>query len=209
MIKAPLVCSIQGHDDTINSIDFCLTKNDKLLIIIASADCSVSLYDLTGEHIGKFGQDSHWKLDNITSYSSTTIESLVNTNQLAALNQSSDDTVDSITINIEDTDTEKSEQETQIDGSDIEKPTKNTLMLPKLEERLQAENTFEYENDAFVNDPSLRYNPWAKTILGKCYQESRTQKRDRRQPGLIETEEFQIWDKTGQAPGGLYGVINF
>lgn len=39
------------------------------------------------------------------------------------------------------------------------------------------------------------------------YQESRTQKRERKQPGLIQTEEFLKWDRTGQAPGGLYGSL--
>lgn len=39
------------------------------------------------------------------------------------------------------------------------------------------------------------------------YQESRTQKRERKQPGVIQSEEFIKWDRTGQAPGGLYGSL--
>ena len=79
-------------------------------------------------------------------------------------------------------------------------------LFTALNENLNIELTFEFEADAFVKNTALRYNPWSKTILGKCYQETRQLKRDRRQPQIINTEEFQIWDKTGQAPGGLYGV---
>lgn len=44
-------------------------------------------------------------------------------------------------------------------------------------------------------------------LLGKVYQESRTHKRERKQPGLIQSEEYLKWDRTGQAPGGLYGSL--
>lgn len=49
----------------------------------------------------------------------------------------------------------------------------------------------------------------AKHFKGKSYQECRVKKRERRQPGTINSEEYMIWDKTGQAPGGLYGVTIF
>jgi hypothetical protein len=32
-------------------------------------------------------------------------------------------------------------------------------------------------------------------------------KRDRKQPTKIVSEEFKMWEKTGQAPGGLYGAL--
>ena len=79
-------------------------------------------------------------------------------------------------------------------------------LFTALNENLNVESTFDFEDDAFIKNTELRYNPWSKTILGKSYQETRQLKRDRRQPQIINTEEFQIWDKTGQAPGGLYGV---
>lgn len=82
-------------------------------------------------------------------------------------------------------------------------------LFTALNENLNVESTFDFENDAFIKNTDLRYNPWSKTILGKSYQETRQLKRDRRQPQIINTEEFQIWDKTGQAPGGLYGVRIF
>lgn len=37
-----------------------------------------------------------------------------------------------------------------------------------LNENLDIEPTFEYEDDAFVKNTDLRYNPWSKTILGNC-----------------------------------------
>ncbi len=46
-------------------------------------------------------------------------------------------------------------------------------------------------------------------FLGKSYQESRMTKRDRKQPTKIVSDEFKMWEKTGQAPGGLYGVRSF
>lgn len=81
------------------------------------------------------------------------------------------------------------------------------LILPALNKTFDVGNTYNYEPDAFVKNVNLRYNPWSKTILGKVYQESRSKKRERRQPGLIQSEEYIKWDTTGQAPGGLYGSL--
>lgn len=39
--------------------------------------------------------------------------------------------------------------------------------LPRLTKQLSVDSTFNFEDDAFVNNTGLRYNPWEKTILGK------------------------------------------
>jgi hypothetical protein len=70
-LVAPLVSTIQSHNDAINSIDF-YCKNEKYYVIIASADCSVSLNDINGNQIGLFGQTDHWKLDPFANAVTTT-----------------------------------------------------------------------------------------------------------------------------------------
>ena len=35
-----------------------------------------------------------------------------------------------------------------------------------LKKQLSVDETFDFEDDAFVNNTGLRYNPWTKTILG-------------------------------------------
>lgn len=35
------------------------------MIITASSDCSVALWDIYGHRIGEFGQEEHWKLDAV------------------------------------------------------------------------------------------------------------------------------------------------
>ncbi|XP_077981287.1 cilia- and flagella-associated protein 337-like isoform X2 [Glandiceps talaboti] len=56
-----MTASWQPHVDTINSLVLC-SRNDRLLIISASTDCSVALWDIYGNHIGIFGQEDHWKI---------------------------------------------------------------------------------------------------------------------------------------------------
>nr|XP_006816071.1 PREDICTED: WD repeat-containing protein 49-like [Saccoglossus kowalevskii] len=51
----------QPHADTINSLQLCV-RNERLLIISGSSDCSVALWDIYGNHIGVFGQEDHWKI---------------------------------------------------------------------------------------------------------------------------------------------------
>ncbi|XP_071492952.1 cilia- and flagella-associated protein 337-like [Diadema antillarum] len=58
----PLLSSWHLHTDSINHLCFC-ERNDRLLIISASADCSVQLTDIYGNHIGAFGQEDHWKIE--------------------------------------------------------------------------------------------------------------------------------------------------
>ncbi|XP_015771597.1 PREDICTED: uncharacterized protein LOC107349914 [Acropora digitifera] len=54
--KTALVKQFQPHSDTINSIQL-FTRSERLLVLTASSDCSVALWDIEGRHIGIFGQD--------------------------------------------------------------------------------------------------------------------------------------------------------
>lgn len=45
----------QPHTDTINSIQL-FTRSERLLVLTASSDCAVALWDIEGRHIGIFGQ---------------------------------------------------------------------------------------------------------------------------------------------------------
>lgn len=45
----------QPHTDIINSIEL-MTRNERLLILTASSDCSVALWDVEARQIGVFGQ---------------------------------------------------------------------------------------------------------------------------------------------------------
>lgn len=53
-----------AHSDMINSIEF-VHRNDRMLVITASSDCSVCLWDVYGNKIGVFGQEEHWKIEPV------------------------------------------------------------------------------------------------------------------------------------------------
>ncbi|XP_078420668.1 cilia- and flagella-associated protein 337-like [Cetorhinus maximus] len=57
----PMVAEIQAHNDCINHLETCV-QDDCLLILSASADCSIVLSDISGSVIGVFGQDEHWRI---------------------------------------------------------------------------------------------------------------------------------------------------
>ncbi|XP_063297758.1 WD repeat-containing protein 49 [Pelobates fuscus] len=65
MITEPphLVASFQPHSDCITHLETC-THTKYLLIISASADCSICVSDVYGTTIGIFGQEDHWSLEN-------------------------------------------------------------------------------------------------------------------------------------------------
>lgn len=50
-----LLKQFQPHTDTINSIQL-FNRTERLLILTASSDCAVALWDIEGRHIGIFGQ---------------------------------------------------------------------------------------------------------------------------------------------------------
>ncbi len=51
-----------------------------------------------------------------------------------------------------------------------------------------------------------RYIYISNLISGVSYQEKRTNRRQRNQPSLITKKDYILWEKTGLAPGGAYGV---
>ncbi|CAH1788695.1 unnamed protein product [Owenia fusiformis] len=61
-IPPPTRAQWTAHNDIINTIDTC-KRNDRRLVITASSDCSVSLWDFDGKFIGTFGQEGHWKIE--------------------------------------------------------------------------------------------------------------------------------------------------
>lgn len=202
------------------------SKNEKTYLISASSDCSVSLSDLKGNLIGIFGQDSHWKLDTtnhipsiratpnkLISSSFIQDSKIINSSLKEIVIPSIEVNSNSI-LNTQSFNTQSNEPSEPVEHFDLTDLNHSSMLeqsteafFPKINQRLNVESTFNFENDAFVKDTSLRYNPWSKTILGRCYQESKTKKKERRAPGIINTQEYEIWDKTGQAPGGLYGSL--
>lgn len=48
--------------DSITCIDF-LEKDERILVLTASSDCSVVLSDIKGNAYGTFGQPNQWRLD--------------------------------------------------------------------------------------------------------------------------------------------------
>lgn len=54
----------QPHQDMLNSLEIC-ERNDRLIIISASSDCSVALWDVYGNKIGVFGQVSPLIIDKM------------------------------------------------------------------------------------------------------------------------------------------------
>jgi WD40 repeat protein len=59
------VVQVQLHVDMINTLAIC-TRNEHLLVISTSVDCSVQLYDVTTKSIvGTFGQEARWRIDPV------------------------------------------------------------------------------------------------------------------------------------------------
>lgn len=61
----PLLKQFQPHTDTINSIQL-FTRSERLLVLTASSDCAVALWDVEGRYIGIFGQEEHWKIEPVS-----------------------------------------------------------------------------------------------------------------------------------------------
>ncbi|KAG9494124.1 hypothetical protein GDO78_001781 [Eleutherodactylus coqui] len=58
----PLVTLFQPHSDCVTHIETC-TQNRCLLILSASADCSLCVSDVFGNPVGIFGQEEHWRIE--------------------------------------------------------------------------------------------------------------------------------------------------
>ncbi|KAK6184641.1 hypothetical protein SNE40_007075 [Patella caerulea] len=77
LLKTPpkLVSEFQPHIDMINTLEIC-ERNDRLLVISASCDCSIAVWDVYGNKIGIFGQEEHWKVE---PYSPEELEERIDT----------------------------------------------------------------------------------------------------------------------------------
>jgi len=176
--KANLISTIQSHSDLISSIDFCV-KNDKTYVIVASSDCSVSLNELNGTQLGIFGQEEKWKMDQNLS------ARLTPNHQMRSKSQNQPEKINSKAKNLEVPEIQINSLNEKFSVSNstenffgVETETHSTLFqnldtdscfLPGLDNKLKIETTFKFENDAFIKDTTLRYNPWSKTILGKFF----------------------------------------
>lgn len=114
----PLHASWQPHTDTINSLDVC-TRNDSLLIISASSDCSVSLSDIHGNRVGEFGQDLRWRLDEIPETKDLN----------ASLQEEEEDVSDDNDVPL--SDIKESVLETKEEGDDLEIPENDIPFNPE------------------------------------------------------------------------------
>ncbi|KAK7491119.1 hypothetical protein BaRGS_00017683, partial [Batillaria attramentaria] len=61
----PMRSQFQPHQDMITSLEV-FERNERLLVVSASSDCSVALWDIYGNKIGVFGQEEHWKIEPYT-----------------------------------------------------------------------------------------------------------------------------------------------
>ncbi|KAF4021010.1 hypothetical protein G4228_012506 [Cervus hanglu yarkandensis] len=67
LTQAPtLIRSFRPHEDWISSLEMC-EPGGRLLILSASADCSVCVTDVCGVPVQIFGQEKHWQLENCFS----------------------------------------------------------------------------------------------------------------------------------------------
>ncbi|XP_071788999.1 cilia- and flagella-associated protein 337-like isoform X2 [Asterias amurensis] len=154
----PLIASWHPHGDMINSLLIC-ERNDRTLVVSASADGSVQVWDVYGICIGTFGQEDHWKIEPYRPPEEVSIEDK----------------------ECEDSDSGESFSADAFDSSQEE-------MTEEMMETLM--------------DPLTKVNTWEKTRLGKEYQELRSKKRERKQPGTIPELPYLYWDKihAGQPP---------
>ncbi|ELU05069.1 hypothetical protein CAPTEDRAFT_229382 [Capitella teleta] len=58
----PLKSQFIPHIDALSTLEI-FVRNERTLILSASADCSVQLWDIYGNQIGVFGQEGHWKVE--------------------------------------------------------------------------------------------------------------------------------------------------
>ena len=164
--------TIQSHSDLISSIDFCV-KNEKTYVIIASSDCSVSLNELNGTQVGIFGQEEKWKMDqNLSARQTPSLHLRLKSNTHQNKSNINQKHLQVPIINVENTTEnlktfESNEDETELPVSSMQ--NLDICFLPGIDKKLTVESTFKYENDAFIKDTTLRYNPWSKTILGQIF----------------------------------------
>ena len=182
-----LLAEFTAHSDSITCIDF-FEKDDRTFILSSSSDCSVVLSDINGNAYGTFGQPNQWRVD----------------------------------VDLSKTNEDESQTAQNKGGQDSEDESSKTL-------EHVSETALSQDLDAFstVTDDEMltrRSNVWESTsignevhwtrrevtvrtfIVGVSFQEKRTNRRQRNQPSLITKKDYLLWEKTGLAPGGAYGV---
>lgn len=161
-----------------------------MFLLTASSDCSVALSDLHGNTYGIFGQPNQWRIDVDLS--------------------------------------KAHEEESQVIVTKIEEENE-TDVLKSLDTQSQSAFSQDIDTVSTMTDEELltrRSNVWESTSIGKIvtvvknivqsldfhsvsgtsFQEKRTNRRQRNQPTLITKKDYLMWEKTGIAPGGAYGV---
>ena len=163
-----------------------------VLVIIGSSDRKVSLHNIFGTQIGVFGQPDLWKIKLATKLKqfNQEISEMKNQKNLVVFNTEqiknnilkSDDfkPIESESGPIKKESTEINKKlilEKEIFDSSGENyfdiPGFTTSadfgLVKKLNARLNLEESFNYDKEAFIKNPNLRYNPWSKTLLGNVY----------------------------------------
>lgn len=142
-----------------------------ILVIIGSSDCSVSLNSIFGQKIGVFGQEEHWKIESFMfsdkSNDDRTLQ-ISDSNNETSLGRLDITAKDDLVENSRKTPVFLTQIKTSNDTNETNDVviTEDMKLMNKLNQKLKLEETFLFEDDAFIKNPSLRYNPWSKTILG-------------------------------------------
>ena len=165
-----MVTTINAHTDLICSINFC-RLNESILVIIGSYDRKVSLHNIFGTQIGIFGQPDLWKIKPATQLNELHQETKEFKTELFIPEPIIKPVKKEILRNEKKLIIERSrnisDSKKQMTVDDGEYQDSSLGMVKKLNACLNLEDTFNYEKEAFIKNPLLRYNPWAKTILGK------------------------------------------
>lgn len=185
--RLALLAEFTAHSDSITCIDF-FDKDDRTFILTSSSDCSVVLFDIHGNAYGTFGQPNQWRVELDLSKANEE-ESQVAKNK----------------------DGENSEDESSktLDNlSQIALSQDMDAWSTVTDEDMLTRRSNVWESTSIGNEvpmPERRETVW-RLIVGVSFQEKRTNRRQRNQPSLITKKDFLLWEKTGLAPGGAYGV---
>jgi hypothetical protein len=186
IICSALLAEFTPHSDSVTCIDF-LEKDERIYVLTSSSDCSVVLSDINGNSYGTFGQPNQWRLD-----------------------------MDLSKPNDEDSPTDKNKTEDESEEGSFK----------KIDEESRSGLSHDLDDLSSITDEDMltrRSNVWESTSIGNSihsifykfcclfisgvsFQEKRTNRRQRNQPSLITKKDYLLWEKTGLAPGGAYGV---
>eukprot|EP00057_Strongylocentrotus_purpuratus_P020337 XP_011674811.1 PREDICTED: WD repeat-containing protein on Y chromosome [Strongylocentrotus purpuratus] len=140
------------HADAVNYLSMC-ERNERWLIISASADSSVQLADIHGNHIGTFGQEEHWKIEPyVPSPEPTPSE----------MDEMSDSELSQEDVEVED---KKSDEEMEVDVLVNFDPMEkvNTWESTRLGKQYQEVRKNKRERKQPGTIPDLPYLSWERT----------------------------------------------